>query len=509
MSHSRDDPIQKEVAKNLAERLRPRLYRVIYYLEFLFTSNSKESSISTLLTSFRSSTAIRKAALESAVMMQFRIKASSSRKRTCSPTPDPALEAAKFLIHPTERSSPATGSPQLSPHIEYSGGGAACQKRSVLHRSPLRGKQCPQVVVPDAKQKNERTIPMAEPPLYNNNISGSKTKQTARRVETENSSRYSFRSLRPTPATLWTAAAIAGWYIGGNYTIISAKILLSDWGVPPLLLTLQQLVASALVLHLVLAFQDKKEPWPSWQQHIISKRDRIQQRNGKKDIRNTSNGEHFYYFLLLGLFNCMDYLATNAGFSGSAASFVEILKSSEPLSTATVALLCGIDRLNRDEAIGLTVLIMGVILSTWGTSMQADQDQNLDHLSMLSEPKEVVDDERTTITEETIRTALAVLAANISFALRAMSQKLYFASSKGSIDGDQTGYETRRISPPPPLNGNNLLYRMLQIGAAGLFFPTLLFHWDSVLFAVLAPFQVQMGYLWVLSTNVLAFVVKK
>jgi hypothetical protein len=40
-----------------------------------------------------------------------------------------------------------------------------------------------------------------------------------------------------------------------------------------------------------------------------------------------------YDFILAGLFNALDFLASNTAFSQSAASFVETVKASEPITT--------------------------------------------------------------------------------------------------------------------------------------------------------------------------------
>jgi hypothetical protein len=130
--------------------------------------------------------------------------------------------------------------------------------------------------------------------------------------------------------------AIIAWYIVGVVSIVTTKVLLTDWQVPPLVVTFQQLSSGSCVLWLyLLVFQGGAQPWP-W--------DNIQ---GKKSSSSlcidaglvdtsrivSKTPMRHYDFILAGLFNALDFLASNTAFSQSAASFVETVKASEPITT--------------------------------------------------------------------------------------------------------------------------------------------------------------------------------
>jgi hypothetical protein len=128
--------------------------------------------------------------------------------------------------------------------------------------------------------------------------------------------------------------AIIAWYLVGVVSIVTTKVLLTDWQVPPLVVTFQQLSSGSCVLWLyLLVFQGGAQPWP-W--------DNIQ---GKKSSSSlcidagpvetivSKTPKRHYDFVLAGLFNALDFLASNTAFSQSAASFVETVKASEPITT--------------------------------------------------------------------------------------------------------------------------------------------------------------------------------
>jgi hypothetical protein len=128
--------------------------------------------------------------------------------------------------------------------------------------------------------------------------------------------------------------AIIAWYIVGVVSIVTTKVLLTDWQVPPLVVTFQQLSSGSCVLWLyLLIFQGGAQPWP-WD-NLKGKMSSsslcidvatVESTVGKTPMRH-------YDFILAGLFNALDFLASNTAFSQSAASFVETVKASEPITT--------------------------------------------------------------------------------------------------------------------------------------------------------------------------------
>lgn len=266
-------------------------------------------------------------------------------------------------------------------------------------------------------------------------------------------------------APLWRnhviiAFSIASWYVLGFISIITTKILLTDWKVPPLLLTFQQLLCGSMVLYVVLLTTNKTQPWP-WDNEP-----------------SNSTFEKFFRlqhadFILTGLFNSLDFLASNTAFSQSAASFVETVKASEPITTSAAALAYGLDRVERKESIGLSVLVLGVLLSTWGN---AESTGKRDHLAVGS----------LSLTES-VKSSLTIMTANLCFALRATCQKFY------------------RKSTVYPLDDANLLCKMQQLGAVCLFFPTFIFYGLHIWEALVAPMQLKLQYACMLVINTIAF----
>lgn len=135
-------------------------------------------------------------------------------------------------------------------------------------------------------------------------------------------------------------AAIAAWYLVGVGAIVTTKILLTDWKVPPLLLTFQQLLAGSTVLRSVLSLRPLgAQPLP-WEREEMSNQLLLQHHdnsNGDSEaplpMKLGAIWEHHSDFLLAGLFNGLDFLASNTAFSHAAASFVETIKSSDPITS--------------------------------------------------------------------------------------------------------------------------------------------------------------------------------
>lgn len=244
--------------------------------------------------------------------------------------------------------------------------------------------------------------------------------------------------------------AITMWYLIGVGAIVTTKILLTDWNIPPLLLTFQQLVAASTLLRLVIMFlPGGAQPLP-WEGDEDESRD-----NSSSFLQKLGHiWEKHSDFILAGIFNALDFLSSNSAFSRSAASFVETIKSSDPITTTAVALAWNVDRLARSEGVALSLLIVGVLLSTWGNA----QSESHHNASAAAEEHSL---------EESISGVTIVTIANFCFAFRAMFQKRYRSTA-----GDEK------------LNDVNLLCRMQQTGAAVLFIPVLIGCSDFVLRAI-------------------------
>lgn len=299
--------------------------------------------------------------------------------------------------------------------------------------------------------------------------------------------------------------ALVVWYLFGVVSVCTTKLLLSmsieEGGVPsPLVMTFQQmLLGSATVKFFLVYYRGQIQPWPK----EPSNHNNSAKTNKSHPMSPTSNNNNnssnmpwwnknpfhrcWYYYLhvvsnvmvdyllLAGLFNGLDFLASNTSFSKSSASFVETIKASEPITTTALAIWWGIDRLGTRETASLAVLITGVLLSTYANAVTAANDTT-STTEAEAAPASL---------EESIKTCLTVMMANMCFAFRAMSQKLLRQSSTGSSQ---------------QLDDFNMYFRMLQTGAASLVVPVLLFQ-PRLLVQVLfgRPSWHVFGYYWGIS----------
>ncbi|EEC43064.1 predicted protein [Phaeodactylum tricornutum CCAP 1055/1] len=332
------------------------------------------------------------------------------------------------------------------------------------------------------------------------------------------------------PSGWFLLLTISAWFGLGVVAIVTTKLLLTSWKVPPLLLTFQQLTAASTLLRVVLGLQQNLQPLP-WEnycratiapdapsgtgastldatgteEHSIVElgadqnhsavEDRIQTHISKFHSPNNSpwNVENTEFFLI-GLFNALDFLASNTAFSSSAASFVETIKASDPITTTAVALIWKIDQVKRPEAISLMVLIIGVLLSTIGNATSSNTTGE-DPLSSSELSVDETDDDSAAEAQEalylSIRTAITVVTANLCFAFRAMNQKLY---RRHTSTGDQ-------------LDDANLLCRLQQTGALSLLFPTMLLYAGFVFDALWqTPREIVLQYVGLAAVNAGAFV---
>ena len=216
---------------------------------------------------------------------------------------------------------------------------------------------------------------------------------------------------------------VAGWYTFGFVAIITTKLLLTTWAVPPLLLTVQQLMISSTVLNILLQARGEQglQPWPA---------DKLIQVD----------------FVLIGLFNALDFLASNCGFEGADASFVETIKASEPITTTIVALTWKIDTLGLAEAGSLALLFSGVLLSTLGNTQAESGDGEIEPAALGA----------------SVRSTLTVMSANLCFAFRVLCQKRYRGAATANDQLDNT----------------NLLYRMQTTGWMILILPAIWSHYN-------------------------------
>ena len=275
---------------------------------------------------------------------------------------------------------------------------------------------------------------------------------------------------------------ITGWYLVGVGAIVTTKILLTDWKVPPLLLTFQQLLAASSIFRLFLSLFPGSgvQPLP-WETVTSSSSDSEEQHSKMSSWKHI--WEQHSDFLLAGLFNGLDFMSSNAAFSRSAASFVETIKSSDPITTTAVALAWNVDRLAGAESMGLFLLIVGVLLSTYGNA----QSQHTASSSSMEDHS----------LAESVEGTMIVIIANLCFAFRAMFQKRY--QSLAAADKQQ-----------PQLDDTNLLCRMQQTGALALLVPVVLTQTGLVVRCLATvPRNVQLYYVGLSGVNALCYAVYK
>jgi drug/metabolite transporter (DMT)-like permease len=300
--------------------------------------------------------------------------------------------------------------------------------------------------------------------------------------------------------------AVAAWYLVGVVSIVTTKVLLSDWQIPPLVITFQQLTMGSCVLWSYLRLgQGGAQPWP-WDaaapsssslsssitlSHAVVSKHTVLELAGPV---TAVVAVQYTDFILAGLFNALDFLASNTAFSQSAASFVETIKASEPITTTVVALAWKVDRLGKSESASLALLIAGVLLSTVGNAEAAVSSSG----DAADSQEQVLSDEEEQALQNSFRISATVMTANLCFAFRAMSQKFYRrkAAAAGTYQLDDV----------------NLLCRMQQMGALSLLLPVLIFDGAAIVEVLLSEFNtldLQIQYLGLALLNAVSYATYK
>jgi len=303
---------------------------------------------------------------------------------------------------------------------------------------------------------------------------------------------------------LFLLFCIVVWYLLGVVAIVTSKILLTDWKVPPMLLTFQQLLLASTVLRFVLQSRSQGLAGMPWHQSSFTESDDYgvladATKCYKKPTTLSRIWQNHADFLLTGFFNALDFLASNIGFSHAAASFVETIKSSDPLCTAIVALAWNVDHLTKSEAASLVLLCGGVMLSTWSSSSTEKATTNAafeisPHLSSVDSASAFLNQ------HQMLSGGMIVMSANFCFAFRALFQKRYRAATAKAISSPTSLFSGNKLDDP------SLLCRMQQTGAAALLIPVVLAYTGFVLQAVLtSPHQTQMLYLAISMVNTICY----
>lgn len=268
--------------------------------------------------------------------------------------------------------------------------------------------------------------------------------------------------------------AVLLWYSLGILSIGTSKMLLMSHnhhehnnsssnsspprvgGVPPLFLTLQQLFLGTTLLRFLAEIKFMRTPgiqaWPRVSGGTATERRSSYTPNkSQKNQQSKFDIVKDYHpsLILAAVYFAFGFLATNIGFAGAPASFVETIKASEPITSATVAVLWGIEVLSKQEIISLGAIVAGVLLSTIGNEGDSTKSS----------------------VSESIRACLIVMASNLCFSFRGLYQKLLRATPEGS---------------EPALDDLNLQFRMQQIGVSLLIIPVVVFELPSILRSIWA-----------------------
>ena len=270
---------------------------------------------------------------------------------------------------------------------------------------------------------------------------------------------------RHNPDAASIATAFGAWFLVGVLAICTTKLLLTlsmeEGGVPsPLVLTFQQMLLGSNILRMALVVNGTLQPWPREEESNKTHPEPVMWWKPTTYIAGLD------YLLLAGLFNGLDFLASNTSFSHSSATFVETIKASEPITTTALAIWWGIDRLGKMETLSLTLLITGVLMSTYANAMATTSVSSTSSATITEDVLGAASDDGSPSLADSIKTCLTIMTANLCFAFRAMCQKLLRSSSMGSAQN---------------LDDFNLLCRMQQTGAASLLGPVLLFQHTTLL----------------------------
>jgi len=238
--------------------------------------------------------------------------------------------------------------------------------------------------------------------------------------------------------------AIAIWYILGVFSITSSKILMSSMNIRPFWLTCQQFVVGIGFLNVIIMndflteFSSKNlksSPKFSFQNLSFSS-------SSKKSINSKAFPTQLF---LVALFFALGFLTTNLSFNDTTPSLVETIKAAEPITSAVLATLWGIETLSYQEVASLIVIVCGLVLSTMSTVNKPSFSSTF-HIS--------------------ISTILFILASNLCFSFRGLYQKLL---------RDLTSFQVEHF--PDEI----LQYRMQQIGFLCLLVPTIIIDMPTIL----------------------------
>lgn len=310
----------------------------------------------------------------------------------------------------------------------------------------------------------------------------------------------------PTATTTWfqndnskLVLAVLLWYSLGIISISTSKLLLTTskvapnhpryyhhvGGVPPLFLTLQQFLLGSTFLRFLLSIKFLNspglQPWSVLHSlgsgsgdghHSGGDKRRPLKRNHPNNSTTQSSSSttlatlshlvharHTRYLLCSGTFFSMGFLATNYGFSGSSAAFVETIKAAEPITSASLVVLWKLEVISQSEWWSLACIVAGVLLSTVGNQSSTTATSSSTATSTTTTTSAF------TTLAASFASCVIVMASNLLFSFRGLYQKLLRAEH----------------IPVQVLDDLNLQFRFQQLGVWILMIPVLVCNGPGIL----------------------------
>lgn len=246
--------------------------------------------------------------------------------------------------------------------------------------------------------------------------------------------------------------AIAIWYILGIVSISTTKILLVH-GIPPLVLTVQQLLIGSTILKFFITWQNNNAATTTTTNLSVATEDHpkkeIKNEYAKVPLEDLENGgsttptpistttsttaittvhnsdrslsqlwKEAPYLVISGICFTLGFLATNFGFETSSPSFVETIKAAEPLTSAGLAVGYGLESLSFVEWSSLATLILGVLASTLGNASMPMTS------TMTSRTSNTIIPTSSSLWDSLLSCTI-VMVSNLCFSLRGLYQKWY------------------------------------------------------------------------------------
>lgn len=266
--------------------------------------------------------------------------------------------------------------------------------------------------------------------------------------------------------------AVFLWYSLGVVSITTSNLLMMEPGnhihhhdhqllhhnnqqyyvgnVPPLYLTLQQLMIGTcllrLLLHVGILGSKGVRPWPSpsatAKAAAVNQRKSLLFNNHKSPKASALSDLISSHLVLAGICFAMGFLATNSGFLASSAAFVETIKAAEPITSAAVAVAWRIESLSSSEVGSLGSIVTGVLISTLAHG-SAKGGGGAASATLV----------------QSLQSVMVVMTANLCFSFRGLYQKLFRATPEGSS---------------AVIDDFNLQLRMQQIGFLLLVVPVII-----------------------------------